>query len=123
MGLGGLFRRLLGPGEGHDLAELARRLDLTETDLKAIQPTYREFDVPKGSGGRRRIAAPEPPLKALQRRILRRLLARLKAHPAAHGFEHGRSVVTNALPHVGKAVVVRMDLKTFFESPAAVILP
>src|SRR5262249_44280484 len=55
-------------------------------------------------------------LKTIQRRILRRLLGRLRCHPAATGFERGRSIVTNARAHVGKAVVVQMDLKDFFTS-------
>lgn len=117
----GFFARLFGGGGGGTLTvdELARRLGTPVEALRAVRPAYREFDVPKRSGGARRLAAPEPALKTLQCRILRRALGRLKAHPAANGFERGRSIVTNALPHVGKAVVVRMDLKDFFPATAA----
>lgn len=114
----GFFSRLFGGGT-HDVEELARRLGVPAAELRAVRPAYREFTVPKRSGGARRLAAPEPALKTLQRRILRRLLGRLQAHPAAAGFERGRSIVTNALPHAGRAVVVRMDLKDFFESTSA----
>jgi retron-type reverse transcriptase len=55
-------------------------------------------------------------LKALQRRILRRVLARLRCHPAATGFEKRYSIAINALAHVRKAVVVRMDIRDFFGS-------
>ena len=116
------FRRLLDrlfPGRGHGVEELARRLDMPAGELHGFQPAYREFTIPKRSGGTRRILAPDAALKALQRRILRRLLGRLKAHPAAHGFERGRSIVTNARPHVGQAVVVRLDLKDFFPATRA----
>ena len=122
MGLRGLFRRLLGRlvrGKGHGVDELARRLGMAAGELRAVRPRYREFFLPKRSGGTRRILAPDQALKAVQRRILRRLLARLRSHPAATGFERGRSIVTNALPHVGRAVVVRMDLKDFFPSTRA----
>jgi len=98
--------------------ELARRLGLTTVELLAVEPSYRRFTIPKRSG-ERRIAAPSPELRDLQRRILRRLLARLRVHPAVHGFERKRSIVTNALPHAGKEVVVRMDLRNFFESTPA----
>ena len=35
-------------------------------------------------------------------------------HAAAQGFVPGRSTVTNATPHVGRAVVVNCDLRDFF---------
>jgi len=99
--------------------ELARRLGVEPAELKAARPQYREFAIPKRSGGKRRILAPVPELKALQRRILRRLLARLRVHPAAMGFERGRSIVDNARAHVGQAVVMRFDLRDFFPSTRA----
>ncbi|GEM_PF-2063950 len=101
------------------LCDLARRLGLSEAELRAVRPSYREFDVPKRSGGTRRLAAPDPALKALQKRILRRALGRLRAHPAATGFERGHSIVTHALFHADKAVVVRIDIQDFFASTAA----
>jgi RNA-directed DNA polymerase len=55
-----------------------------------------------------------PRLKRAQYWILDNILARVPIHPAAHGFAHGRSILTNAKPHVGSAVVVNLDLKDFF---------
>jgi RNA-directed DNA polymerase len=77
---------------------------------------YTRFEIPKRSGGARVILAPAPELKKVQRLILHRLLRRLPAHPCAAGFERGHSIVTNALPHVGRDVVVRLDLRDFFPS-------
>lgn len=109
----------LFPGRGHGLAELARRLAADKARLRRLQPGYHEFTIPKRSGGRRRILAPDRELKALQRGILRRLLARLRVHEAAMGFERGRSIVTNALAHRGQAVVLRFDIRDFFPSTSA----
>lgn len=109
----------LFPGRGYGVDELARRLDVEVARLRAMQPQYREFTIPKRSGGRRRILAPKPELKTLQRRILRRLLGRLKVHSAAMGFQRGRSIVTNARAHQGQAVVLRFDVQDFFPSTAA----
>jgi len=75
---------------------------------------YVEFDAPKRSGGVRRICAPRAKLKAAQRAILDGILAHLPTHTAVHGFVPGRSTVTNARPHVGSTVVVRVDLEDFF---------
>jgi RNA-directed DNA polymerase len=108
---------LYGRGMGAD--ELAQRLDIEKRELRRFQPHYRDFTIPKRSGGVRRILAPDEDLKALQRRILRRLLGRLRAHPAAMGFERNRSIVTNAKVHVGRAAVLRMDLVDFFPTTSA----
>lgn len=72
--------------------------------------------VAKRGGRFRLIEVPKPRLKAVQRRVLHELLDRIPCHPAAHGFLAGRSVRTFAEPHVGRAVVWRLDLKDFFPS-------
>jgi retron-type reverse transcriptase len=75
---------------------------------------YVAFEIPKSSGGTRVLHAPRPALKKLQRRLLDELLAPLEVHPAAHGFVRGRSTITNAAPHVGAHVVLKMDVVDFF---------
>ncbi|MGT2488298.1 reverse transcriptase domain-containing protein [Methylobacterium oryzae CBMB20] len=77
---------------------------------------YRRFTIPKKAGGLRRISAPMPRLKRAQYWILDALLAHAPVHAAAHGFVPGRSIVTNAAAHVGRDVVVNLDLKDFFPS-------
>lgn len=74
------------------------------------------FAVPKRSGGERLIMAPKRELKALQRRLNALLVDKLPVSDAAHGFRAHRSIATNARAHVGKAVVVRLDLQDFFPS-------
>lgn len=75
---------------------------------------YVEFEIPKRTGGVRRICAPRTPLKKVQRAILDQILAKMPTHPAAHGFIEDRSTVSNASPHVGAAMVVRIDIENFF---------
>lgn len=75
---------------------------------------YVEFEIPKASGEMRKITAPRQSLKRIQRKILDEILAKLPVHPASHGFVRGRSVLTNAQPHEGAQVVVKMDLRDFF---------
>lgn len=119
--LRGLFEnRAAGAGGGGlGVDELARRLGLGEMELRALVPRYRSFSIRKRSGAERVIDEPESDLKRTQRLILRRLLGRLRAHPAAHGFERGRSIVTAALPHARRAVVLRLDVQDFFLSTKA----
>jgi RNA-directed DNA polymerase len=98
---------------------LAARLEMTVAQLRAFGPRYREFDVPKRGGGRRRIAAPDRGTRDLQRRIARRVLPVSSSHAAAYGFVRGRSMVDHARRHSGKAVVLRMDLRDFFNATTA----
>jgi hypothetical protein len=64
----------------------------------------------------RLIEAPKPRLKTLQRRILSGILEKIPVHMAVHGFVQGRSIKTFVAPHIGKHIVLRMDLQDFFPS-------
>lgn len=75
---------------------------------------YRRFEVPKKTGGVRRISAPMPRLKAAQTWILNHILKQVPVHEAAHGFRHHRSIASNARPHLGADIVINMDLEDFF---------
>lgn len=79
-------------------------------------PHYVTFRIPKRRGGLRVILAPKRRLKAVQRRILEKILYRRAASASAHGFVKGRSIVTNARPHVGARVLVKADLVDFFHT-------
>jgi hypothetical protein len=75
---------------------------------------YVRFEIPKKTGGTRRISAPMPRLKRAQRWVLDNILDKVALHDAAHGFRKQRSIVSNARPHVRAEVVINVDLKDFF---------
>ena len=77
---------------------------------------YTCFSVKKRGGGVREVFAPKPNLKAVQRQILDDLLHRVRLNSHAEGFRKRRSILTNAKRHVGKKVVIKMDVKDFFPS-------
>jgi RNA-directed DNA polymerase len=81
---------------------------------------YKRFTLPKKAGGVRVISAPMPRLKRAQHWILHNILERVALHDAAHGFRSGRSIVSNALPHVGADLVLNVDLRDFFPSVSLV---
>jgi len=68
----------------------------------------------KRSGGWRLIEAPKLEMKLAQQHVLREILNHVPAHGAAHGFVGGRSIVTNAAPHVGRRFLLKLDLKDFY---------
>src|SRR5262249_29867281 len=57
-------------------------------------------------------------LASAQKWILRNIVEKLPVDEPAHGFVPGRSILTNAQPHAGKAFVVNLDLRDFFPSIA-----
>ena len=75
---------------------------------------YVRFEIPKKTGGTRRISAPMPRLKRAQRWILDNVLDKIALHDTSHDFRKQRSIVSNARPHVGAEVVLNLDLKDFF---------
>lgn len=103
-------------------AELAEALGLSIPKLRwlafhtevARRVHYVSFEVPKRSGGTRLLSSPHRTLKKAQQWILENILSKLPVEPVSHGFVPGKSILTNATPHVGKAVVLNMDLEGFF---------
>ena len=112
------------------VGELAAWLNMSDTelewfaDLKRMNARsvtgelqhYHYRVLAKKSGNIRLIEAPKEKLRELQRVILREILEQIPAHAAAHGFVKRRSIKTFAAPHVGRRVVLRMDLRDFFPS-------
>lgn len=93
--------------------------DLESLAYKTKNPRLRHYHyriLEKPSGGLRLIEAPKQRLKEMQRQILEHILYGIPAHPSVHGFVKGRSIKTFAEPHVGKQVVLRMDIRNFFPS-------
>jgi RNA-directed DNA polymerase len=115
------------------VAALAEALELSSgqlawlADVRGLERTveaeklrnYRYRWAPRRSGLPRLIEAPKARLKEIQRWVLHEILDRVPAHDAAHGFTPGRSVLTHASLHTGRAIVVRIDLRDFFASVSA----
>ncbi len=101
----------LSPGELRWFADL-KALGYKRTSEPLRHYHYRILA--KRFGSVRLIEAPKPRLKDLQRQILLWILEKVPLHSAAHGFVKGRSIKTFVAPHVGRRVVLRMDLRDFF---------
>jgi len=119
-----LARNDLAVGAFSTLTDLAGAMGVSLGELRflafnrrtSLTTHYQRFQIPKKSGGLRLISAPMPRMKRAQQWILRNVLDRIPLHDAAHGFRQDRSIVTNARPHVGAAVVINVDLRDFFPS-------
>lgn len=127
-----LTKRALDIQNKHDLLDLINDLAKIEKGKEAFSfsigqlcfysnpdlavNTYRHFDIPKKSGGERHIAAPNNTLRCIQHYVNLIFRAVYKPSECATGFTEGKSIVDNALKHVGQNYVFNIDLKDFFTS-------
>ena len=106
--------------------ELAYFLNFTPTKLafilfkRGIDSYYKEFQIPKKSGGFRQICASKGDLKYLQRQLAYALHNHQKEVfdniEVSHAFEKGKSIITNAKIHRNRRFILNIDLKDFFDS-------
>jgi hypothetical protein len=105
-----------------DSKDLANKMGITLKQLRFLtytqklsnQTDYVRFKMAKKSGGFREISAPKPQLKRLQYWILENILNRVAVSEQTHGFVVKRNILSNATPHIAKAVVINCDLENFF---------
>ena len=80
---------------------------------------YKKILIPKKNGKMREINEPEEELKKLQKVLASRFFKKFyssKLFFCANGFIKGRSIKTNAQPHLGKKYLLKLDIKDFFPS-------
>ncbi|RAK44081.1 RNA-directed DNA polymerase [Macrococcus epidermidis] len=78
---------------------------------------YKTVKIPKRRNDEyRELTIPTMALKNIQRWILDNILYKFSVHPCAKGFVPGKSIIDNAIPHINKKYVVKMDVKNFFPS-------
>ena len=100
--------------------DLAGHLDVDQSAMLRLlykapdEERYRHFEIPKRSGGMRRISAPLGMLREMQDKLHTEFKRLYEAHPSTHGFIEKRSIATNAVDHKGKRWVLNVDLVDFF---------
>lgn len=105
----------------YNLRHLRQLLGIRKRDQdnlfgKNRKASYHNFKIPKKSGGFRSIEAPNEQLKKIQLWIKENILDKFTVSGYAKGFKKGISIYDNALPHVGKELVINFDVKDFFPS-------
>ncbi len=91
------------------------RADLVKFAQKASHQ-YKSYNIPKRSGGTRRIDHPTPALKAVQRWLNRYLFLQMPVHFAATAYVKGANIRDNALVHRSFPFTLRADFEDFFPS-------
>jgi len=103
-----------------ELSSLERDLGISAKTLYAVSNSigkhYRKVKIPRKSGGCRDLSVPDEILKAIQRRIAGVLLLHMPVSRYAKAYLPGSSTLRNAGHHVGKQVVLKLDILHFFDS-------
>lgn len=111
----------------NSVGELAEWLEITPHELKWLcnhvrsdchvgnhSKHYVNRWMRKRTVGWRLIESPKPRLKAVQRKILHQILNHVPPHPLSCGFCVGRSIKDYVKPHIGRHIILKLDLKNFF---------
>ena len=83
-------------------------------NIENLDDSYDIFYIKKKKKGHRMITSPKEYLKDLQVFINENILQICQTSEYAHGYVFGRSIITNALEHCNKKVVICMDIEDFF---------
>lgn len=92
--------------------------------IKPKKELYEEFEIPKKSGGVRKISKPCEELRALQRKLadfLQDCIDEINSEKKvkvsiSHAFKRRHSIATNAFAHKNRRYVFNLDLEDFFGS-------
>lgn len=81
-----------------------------------IEHYYKKYEISKRNGGKRIIYEPNYTLKKVQRNILDNVLSGFKISKYAMAYVKGKSVKDNANMHVNKKLILKLDIKDFFNN-------
>ena len=103
-----------------ELSSLEQDLGISAKTLYAVSNNlskhYRKTKLPKKDGGYRNLSIPDEVLKSIQKRIAEVLLIQAPVSRYAKAYRFGSSTLRNAKHHVGKLVVLKLDILHFFDS-------
>ena len=82
----------------------------------ANNPYYTSFSIPKRDGTSRSIHQPAQNLLIIQKKLNHTLQLLYTPKSCAHAYTKGRSIISNASPHTKKNLIIKFDLKNFFNT-------
>lgn len=103
-----------------ELSSLSADLGISPRSLYSVSyrrnEHYHRVCIPKANGEERELFVPDEQLKHIQRMIATKLLAFEAVSPFAMAYRRGGSTKKNAFPHVGKRVILKLDIRHFFDN-------
>ena len=81
-----------------------------------IEKHYHNVFIPKSDGSKRKLSVPDLILKSVQKSIADNILTQYPVSRYAKAYKMGSSVQRNAMPHVGKNMILKLDIEGFFDN-------
>lgn len=81
-----------------------------------IEKNYNIYKIKKRNGKYRTIYEPNSLLKHIQKQILTNILNNKSISKYAKAYHKGISLKDNAVPHIHKDIILKLDIKNFFEN-------
>ena len=81
-----------------------------------IKDNYKIYKIEKKNGKYRTIYEPKSLLKHIQKQILNNILENKKISKYAKAYHKGISLKDNAIPHINKEIILKLDVKNFFDN-------
>ena len=81
-----------------------------------LENHYHNVYIPKSDGTKRKLSVPDLILKRVQKSIADHILTQYPISNYAKAYKVGSSVQRNALPHVGKKKILKLDIEGFFDN-------
>lgn len=102
-----------------ELSSLCDDLGFTSRALytasNSVYKHYHDIEIPKGNEETRLLHIPDDFMKSIQKSILDNILVFEPISPYAKAYRIGGSTKSNAAPHVGMPVVMKCDIRKFFD--------
>lgn len=104
-----------------DLTHLSLLVGMEKKEMAYIifgenRKNYKLVQIPKKSGGHRKISIPCTTLKFIQKWILKNILNKMEVSNFATGFEKNKSIKNNAQIHLNQKCIINIDIADFFPS-------
>lgn len=80
-----------------------------------INSHYHSVVIPKSDGGSRKLSIPDYSLKNVQKRINNVILSCMNVSIYAKAYTNGDSPLRNALPHLDKKTILKLDIRKYFD--------
>ena len=81
-----------------------------------IEKNYKLYKIKKRNGKYRTIYEPNLILKQIQKQILNNILNNKSISKYAKAYHKGIQLKDNAIPHINKEMILKLDIKDFFEN-------
>lgn len=81
-----------------------------------IKSNYKIYKIKKRNGKYRTIYEPNSILKEIQKNILENILNNKQISSYAKAYHKGINLLDNAIPHMNKKIILKLDITNFFEN-------